>query len=91
MQNEGNELIIPFNRAVRVGNFKVWRSRVSLGSGKDKTSIEAVSVSNLDGSWKVQIPSTSQMFGFIMQQYATVLLIDDDSVDDNQRLSIDIQ
>lgn len=63
MANEDNELIIPFVKAVRVGNYKLWRT---------KRDIEYVNVSNLDGSWKVQIPSTAQMFGFICQQYATV-------------------
>ena len=71
-KNDDNQLLIPFNRAVRVGNFKLWRGRMSVGTGKDKTGIETVNVSNLDGTWKVQIPSTSQMFGFICQQYATV-------------------
>lgn len=63
MEKENNELIIPFVKAVRVGNYKLWRS---------KKDMEFIHVSNLDGSWKVQIPSTSNMFGFISQQYATI-------------------
>ena len=62
-QKENNELLIPFVKAVRVGNYKMWRT---------KKDIEYIHVSNLDGSWKVQIPSTSQMFGFISSQYATI-------------------
>ena len=69
---DDNPLLIPFGRAVRVGNFKLWRGRLAVGSGKDKTGIETVNVSNIDGTWKVQIPSTSQMFAFICAQYATV-------------------
>ena len=70
--DNGNSLLIPFNRAVRVGNYKLWRGRKEIGTGKDKAAIETVNVSDLDGSWKVQIPSTSTMFGFICSQYATV-------------------
>ena len=69
---DDNPLLIPFGRAVRVGNFKLWRSRTSVGSGKDRTGIETVNVSNLDGTWKVQIPSTSTLFGVIVSNFATV-------------------
>lgn len=65
-------LIIPFGKAVRVGNFKLWRGKYVIASGKEKTGIECVHVSSLDGAWMVRIPSTSQMFSFIMSQYATV-------------------
>lgn len=67
-----NPLIIPFGKAVRVGNFKLWRGNYAIASGKEKTSIECVHVSSLDGAWMVRIPSTSEMFGFVMSQYATV-------------------
>lgn len=70
--NEDNPLIIPFDKAVRVGNFKLWRGNYTIASGKEKTSIECVHVSSLDGAWMVRIPSTSEMFGFVMSQYATV-------------------
>ena len=66
---------IPFVKAARVGNFKVWRSRITV-SGMDSKSVEAINVSNLDGSWKVQIPQTMMMFGTISQGFA---------VDDEQR------
>ena len=69
---DDNPLLIPFGRAVRVGNFKLWRGRLAVGSGKDKTGIETVNVSNLDGTWKVQIPSTSTLFGVIVSNFATV-------------------
>lgn len=72
MADSDNQLVIPFGKAARVGNFKLWRSRMGVGSGRDKTQAEVINVSNLDGSWKVQIPSTSEMFGFICSQYATV-------------------
>ena len=72
MAKENNDLLIPFGKPARVGNFKLWRGKYNLGSGKDKTAIECVHVSNLDGSWMVRIPSTSEMFGFIVSQYATV-------------------
>ena len=65
-----NPLVIPFGKAARVGNFKVWRGNYAAAGGKD--GIECVHVSNLDGSWMVRIPSTSTMYGFICQQYATV-------------------
>lgn len=62
---------IPFLRAVRIGNYKLWRSKYNIGSGADKTSIDCLHVSNLDGSWMVRIPSTSSMYGCIMNGFAT--------------------
>lgn len=77
--NKDNPLVIPFGKAVRVGNFKLWRGRYVMAGGKDRTGIECVHVSSLDGSWMVRIPSTSTMFGFICSQYATV----DENIRDN--------
>ena len=77
--NKENPLVIPFGKAVRVGNFKLWRSNYNLVSGKEKTIIECVHVSNLDGSWMVRIPSTSQTFSTICNGYATV----DENLRDN--------
>ena len=71
-KTDDNPLLIPFGRAVRVGNFKLWRGNYNLGTGKDKNVIECVHVSNLDGSWMVRIPSTSTMFSLIVNGYATV-------------------
>ena len=79
LTDKDNPLVIPFGKAVRVGNFKLWRGNYVLAGGKDRTSIECVHVSNVDGSWMVRIPSTSTMFGFICGQYATV----DENLRDN--------
>lgn len=65
-----NPLEIPYNRAVRVGNFKLWRSKYVITGGKEKTSIDALNISNLDGSWMTRIPATEAMFGYICRQYA---------------------
>lgn len=70
--NEDNPLVIPFGKAVRVGNFKLWRGLFALGKGRDKSSVECLHVSSLDGAWMVRIPCTSQMFATLMQGYATV-------------------
>ena len=58
-----NPMIIPFGKAVRVGNYKVWRSR--------SREMEQVNVSNLDGTWVVKIPQSAAMFGTIMQAFVT--------------------
>ena len=60
MPKENNNTI-PFNRSVRVGDYKLWRSR--------SNGIEQVIVSNLDGTWKVSIPETSMMYGTIAEWY----------------------
>ena len=67
-----NPLEIPYNRAVRVGNFKLWRSKYVVASGKEKTSVDCLHVSSLDGAWMTRIPATSGMYGFFLSQYATV-------------------
>ena len=85
-----NEIkLIPYAKATRVGNYKLWRSKMSVSvtptddqrneirrksNGKEravtrKFDIDVINVSNLDGSFKVQIPATSEMFGLICQQY----------------------
>ena len=69
--NKDNPMVIPFGKAVRVGNFKLWRGNYATASGKERTTMECVHVSSLDGAWMVRIPSTSAMFGFICTQYAT--------------------
>lgn len=91
MAQENNAFQIPFSKSVRVGNFKLWRSKISLSytpsdeerekvrrdsNSKEravtrKFSVDAVNVSTLDGSWKVQIPSTLSMFSTICNGYAT--------------------
>ena len=77
--NKDNPLVIPFGKAARVGNFKLWRGNYVIGSGKEKTAIETVHVSDLDGGWTVRIPETSPSFGFICNQFATV----DETLRDN--------
>ncbi len=67
-----NPLEIPYNRAVRVGNFKLWRSKYVIAGGKEKTSIDSLNISNLDGSWMTRIPATSGMYSLFLAQYATV-------------------
>jgi len=66
-QNERRE--IPFVKPARVGNFKVWRSRKSIGKGKDKVDIEQINVSTLDESWQIKIPATFSMFALISELY----------------------
>lgn len=79
INNKENPLVIPFGKAVRVGNFKLWRSNFALVSGREKSIIECVDVSTIDGSWYVRIPSTSAMYGTICNGYATT----DESIREN--------
>lgn len=67
--------VIPFGRAVRVRNWKLWRSRRRTTSG----NVEALNVSTLDGAWSVCIPSTMEMYGFLCMAYKDYLS-DDTSV-----------
>lgn len=60
---------IPFVRPVRVGNYKLWRTNLTLGKDKEKTGIEQLCVSNLDGTWSVRLPSTSMMYATVTQAY----------------------
>lgn len=62
--------VIPFVRPARVGNYKIWRSKVIAGKGKDKLAIEQVCISDLEGLWQVKIPATSDMFAAISEMYA---------------------
>lgn len=68
----GDTLVIPFGKAVRIGNFKLWRSNCTVSKGKDKAVIECVHVSSLDGAWSVRIPATMSLFSTICNGYATV-------------------
>lgn len=65
-----NERKIPFVKPARVGNYKIWRTRTTLGKGKDKYEVEQVCISDLDGVWQVRIPSTNVMFSAITGLYA---------------------
>ena len=71
---EQSPLAIPYGKAVRVGNFKLWRGKYVL-SGKEKSSIDCLHVSSLDGTWMTRVPATSGMFTTICNGYATT---DDD-------------
>ena len=61
---------IPFGKPARVGNYKLWRSRCTIGKGKDKDFVEQICVGNLDGSWQVKIPATFEMFTILWELYA---------------------
>lgn len=61
---------IPFVRPVRVGNYKVWRVKTTLGKGKDRYNVEQICVSDLEGAWQVRVPETSVMFSAISGLYA---------------------
>lgn len=71
-----NKRKIPFIRPVRVGNYKVWRNRATVGKGKHKDEVEQVCISDLEGLWQVRIPSTSIMFSAICGLYADESLSD---------------
>lgn len=68
MEKEKSKREIPFGKAVRVMNYKMWKVNVSVGN---KQTIPAICVSNLDGTWKVQIPSTSLMYSALTDLYST--------------------
>jgi len=61
---------IPFVKPARVGNYKVWRTKTTVGKGKDKYDVEQICVSDLEGVWQVRIPSTNVMFSAITGLYA---------------------
>lgn len=62
---------IPFVKPVRIGNFRLWRSRYTIKDGREKADIECLHVSSLDGAWMVRIPSTMSLFAVICDSYAT--------------------
>lgn len=88
---EDKKNLIPYQKAVRVGNFKLWRSKSVIAympsdeerakvreesKGKKKAvgkkvDIDVLNISNLDGSWKTQIPSTCSLYSVIISGYAT--------------------
>lgn len=72
MEKKNDALLIPFVKPVRIGNYKLWRSRYVIKSGKERTDMECINVSNLEGSWSVRIPATATMFSVIANGYATV-------------------
>ena len=52
---------IPFIKPVHIGGFKMWRSKVSIGSGDSKASVEQINFSTEDG-WHVKIPEGTETF-----------------------------
>lgn len=66
-QNERIE--IPFVKPARVGNFKVWRNKKTIGKGNEKADIEQINISTLDESWQIKIPATFSMFSLISELY----------------------
>lgn len=69
--NSDNPLVIPFMKAVRVGNFKLWRGKYAIGKGKDTTRIDCIHVSSLDGAWMIRIPETMSTYSLLVNSYAT--------------------
>lgn len=67
---DNSERKIPFVRPARVGNYKVWRTKTTVGKGKDKYDVEQICISDLEGVWQVRIPSTNGMFAAIAGLYA---------------------
>lgn len=65
-----NERKIPFVRPARVGNYKLWRNKVTVGKGKDRYDVEQICISDLEGVWQVRIPATNAMFAAISGLYA---------------------
>ncbi len=80
---------IPYQKAVRVGNYKLWRSKTAItinpteeerskvrveSHGRKKLvskrfDIDVINVSNLDGSWKVQLPATMMIYTIICDAF----------------------
>ena len=74
-QKEKKPREIPFGKPARIRDFKMWRTKIKI----DKTkTIEAIVISNFDGTWKVQIPQTYLMFRALTDLYATEDLKDFD-------------
>lgn len=69
--NKDDSLVIPFGKAVRVGNFKLWRGNYVIGEGKQKTTVECLYISSLDGAWMVRVNATSMLFGNICNYFKT--------------------
>lgn len=59
---------IPFGKPARIRDFKMWRTKVKVDKNK---TIEAIVITNADGTWKVQIPQTYLMFRALTDLYAT--------------------
>lgn len=60
---------IPFVKPARVGNYKIWRTKATVGKGKDKYDVEQICISDLEGVWQVRIPETNVMFSAVSGLY----------------------
>lgn len=67
-QKEKKPREIPFGKPARVQNFKMWRTKIKVNK---KETIEAIVISNLEETWKVQIPQTYLMFSALKDLYGT--------------------
>jgi len=61
---------IPYVKAVRVSNFKLWRTKHNLKVKNQKLTIECINISIPDGLWSVRIPATFEIFAMIRDLYA---------------------
>ena len=61
---------IPFVKPARVGSYKIWRTKATVGKGKDKYDVEQICISDLEGVWQVRIPETNVMFSAVSGLYA---------------------
>jgi len=64
-KKKANNAAIPFGKAVRVGNYKLWRSRYKTGD----MELGVLHISTLDGAWMTRIPSTLEMYGWLCVAY----------------------
>lgn len=67
-QKEKKPREIPFVKPVTIRNFKMWRTKVKVDK---KKTIEAIVISSMDSTWKVQIPETYLMFRALTDLYST--------------------
>lgn len=61
-----DEGTIRFKVHAVLGNFRLWRERLSVGAGEH---IAALCVASTDTTWKVQIPETSMMYQVLTELY----------------------
>lgn len=64
--NNTSKDLIGYGKGVRVGNFHIYRAKISAGA---KEQIDCLVLSNYSKSWRVHIPSTVPMFTWISDLY----------------------
>lgn len=57
---------IGFGKGVRAGNFRLYKIKASVGA---KQHVDSIVISNLEQSWKVQVPSTKPVYSWIEDLY----------------------